>query len=89
MIECVLEFIRCGHGRLAEAGQVGRDQVKVVGQERYQVAEHVARRREAVQQQHRGRVGGSGLPVEHGQTVHVCGFVADFCHQSLTPPVAS
>ena len=87
MIEGVVEFGRIRHVRLAEAGQVGRDQVKLVGQERYQVAEHVARRRVAVQQQQRGRVGRPGLPVEHAQTVHVGRAVGDVSH--VSPPLVT
>ena len=53
---------------LSEAGQVGSDHTVAVGQRADQVAEHVARRREAMQQQDDGRFDGTGLSVED---VHV------------------
>jgi hypothetical protein len=81
MIERVVPSVRSGHLRLAETGQIGRDDVKLIGDHRDQRAEHVAGRREAVHEQQRGRVGRSGLPVEHGQAVHVGGAVGDVSHQ--------
>jgi hypothetical protein len=53
VIERVLEL---GHRRrvaVAEARVVGRDEVKIRSKRRHKIAEHVRRRREAVQQQQR------------------------------------
>ena len=41
---------------IAEAGQVGRDDVEAIGQKRDQIAEHVARARKAMQQQQLRRI---------------------------------
>ena len=51
--------------RLAEAGQIGRDQTVAIGKQRDEVAEHVACRRETVQQQDDRRIARSGFAVEH------------------------
>ncbi len=81
----VVEAVREGRprGRLgeAEARQVGRDDVEAVRQQRDQVAEHVRRAREAVQQQQGGsraiaglaiedlvRADGDGVETNHGKT---------------------
>jgi hypothetical protein len=67
VLERVVEVTSGGHVRLAEAGQVGSNEVKPVGEQRDQLAEHVARGRETVQEHQRGCVPCSGLPVEHRQ----------------------
>ena len=59
VVECVAEFFPRRHVGLAEPGKVRRDHVKSVGEQRDQVAEHVARAREAVQQQQLRRIGRS------------------------------
>ena len=56
VVEGVGELAARRHVGLAEAGQIGRDDVKAIGKKRDEVAEHVARAREAVQQQQRRRV---------------------------------
>jgi hypothetical protein len=50
VIKCVGEAAPRRHVRLAEARQVGRDDVEAIGQKRYEVPEHVARAREAMKQ---------------------------------------
>jgi len=51
VVERIFEFFPWRHVGLAEPGKVRRDDMKSVGEARDQVAEHVARAREAVQQQ--------------------------------------
>src|SRR5262249_59642535 len=46
------------------------------------VAEHMARAREAVEQQQMGRLGRAGLPIEDLQTVHVGGAIGDSSHHT-------
>ena len=90
MLEGVVKVAPRGHVRLAEAGQVRSNDVKPVGEQRDQLAKHVARGREAVQQQERRRVRCSGLPVEHRQAIHFCRAICGFGHESsliaATPP---
>ena len=76
MVEGVGEVAPRRHVRLAEARQVGRDDVEAIGQERDEVAEHVARAREAVQQQQLRRVGGAGLAIEDLEAVHIGGAIS-------------
>ena len=58
MVEGVGETVPRRHVGVAEARQIGGDEVKAVGEQRDQVAEHMAGGREAVEQQNRGRIGG-------------------------------
>jgi hypothetical protein len=81
-LERVAEVRSGGHVRFTEAGQVRGNDVKPVGEQRDQLAEHVARGRETMQE-HQGRcVSRSGLPVEHRQTSYVCRAVSDITHKS-------
>jgi hypothetical protein len=82
VLERVAEVTSCGHVRLAEAGQVRSDDVKPVSEQRDQFAEHVARGRETVQEHQRGCVRCPGLPVEHGQAIHVRRAVCLVSHVS-------
>ena len=50
IVERVTEIVAGRHVGLAEAGKIRRDQVKPVGQQRDQVAEHMACTRKTVQQ---------------------------------------
>ena len=83
VVERIVEFVPSRHVRLPEAGQVGRDDVEAVGQQRDQVPEHVARAGETVQQQQRERVGGSGFPVKELKPVDVDGSKSDGTHNVL------
>ena len=49
-VERVGEVAPRRHIRLAEARQVGRDDVEAIGEQRDEIPEHVARAREAVKQ---------------------------------------
>ena len=73
VVEGVGEVAARRHVRLAEARQIGRDDVEAVGQQRDEIAEHVARRREAVQQQQLRRIGGARLAIENLEAVHIGG----------------
>jgi hypothetical protein len=57
LVERVGKLAARRHVGLAEARQIGRDDVEAIGQQRDQIAEHVARAREAVQQQQLRRAG--------------------------------
>ena len=65
MGEAVGELAMVGCVALAKARIVRRDHMIAIGQQRDQVAEHVRRRREAVEQQHHRAVGGAGFAIEH------------------------
>jgi hypothetical protein len=71
MIEGVGEFVARGHGGLPEAGKVGCDDMKAIGQQRNEVPEHVARTRETMQQQQRRCVLGARFAVEDVEAVNV------------------
>ena len=57
--------------------------MKFVGEERDQVTEHVARAREAVQQQQLRRVGRPRLAIENLETIDVGRAVPDRRHETL------
>src|SRR6266540_1896773 len=80
VIECVLEFAPRRHVRLAEARQVGRDDVETIGQKRDQIPEHVARAWEAMQQQQRRRGGGSGFAIKDFHAVYIGRAIFDGGH---------
>src|SRR6516162_7316148 len=68
------------HVGVAEARQVGGNDVEAIGQERDEVAEHVAGAREAVQQQQLRGARRTGLAIEDLEAVHVGGSVLDGGH---------
>ena len=74
------------HVGVAEARQIGRDDVEAVGQQRDQVAEHVARAREAVQQQQLRRIRRARLAIEDLEAVHVGGAIGDGGHGAFPLP---
>jgi hypothetical protein len=80
VIECVRELAPRRHLRLAETWQVGGDDVEAIGQERDEIAEHVARAGEAVKQQQRRRIGAPGLAIKDLETVHVGRTIFDGSH---------
>jgi len=55
----------------AEAGQIGGDNVVAIGQQWDEIAEHVARAREAMQQQQPRSIGRARLAIEDGPAVDV------------------
>src|SRR5437879_3216902 len=67
MIERVSELAPRRHLRLTKAGQIGRHQMKAIGEMRDEVTEHVARARETVKQQQRRRIRRPCLAVEYLQ----------------------
>src|SRR5262249_49056862 len=70
------------HVRLAEAGQIGRNHMKSVGELRNEIAEHVACGRKAVQQKERRSVGATSLPVEDFSAADGYSPVGDLSHLS-------
>ncbi len=68
------------HVGLAEARQVRRDDVEAIGQQRDEVAEHVAGAREAVQQQQLRGARWARLAIEDVEAVHVGGAIGDGSH---------
>jgi hypothetical protein len=83
MIECVREVAPRRHVRLAEARQVGRNDVEAIGQKRDEIPEHVARAREAMQLQQLRRAGPTSLPVEHLHPVDVGLAIFDRGHERV------
>jgi hypothetical protein len=82
MVEGVAELLARRHVRLAKAGQVGRDNVEVFAQQRNQVAEHVSRAREAMQQKQLGFIGRTCFAIKDLQAVDVGVAIADGGHGS-------
>jgi hypothetical protein len=56
---------------LTEAGQIGRDDVEVIAEQRNQIAEHVTRARKAVQEKQFWRVFATCFAIEHLEAVYV------------------
>jgi hypothetical protein len=83
VVERVTEFFSWRHIGLTEPRKVGRDDMKSVGEERDQVAEHVARAREAVQQQQLRRIGWPRLAIENVEAIDIGRAVPGGRHQIL------
>ena len=66
-----IKFFSRRHVGLTEPRKVRRDDMKSVGKERDQVAEHVARAREAVQQQQHRRISWARLAIENLETIDI------------------
>ena len=77
------------HVGLAEARQIGSDDVEAVGQQRDEIAEHVAGAREPVQQQQLRGAGRAGLAIEDVEAVHVGGSIFDGGHVIFPSSVRS
>src|SRR6185437_7834833 len=71
VIESVAELVPRRHVRLAEARQIRSHDMELVGKQRNEVAEHMARAREAVKQKQLGRTGRSRLAIENLHAVYV------------------
>jgi hypothetical protein len=82
-VERVTEFLPRRHIGLAEAGKVRRDDMKSISNERDQVTEHVARAREAVQQQELRRIGRPCLAIENLEAIDIDRAVSDRSHGIL------
>ena len=76
-VECVRPIRHVG---VAEARQIGRDDMESVGEQRDEVAEHMAGGREAVQQQQLRRAGRARLAVEDTAAVDLGGPIVDGGH---------
>ena len=76
MIEGVFELVHSRHRAVTVAGVIRSDQVKLVGQHRDQIAEHVRTGREAVEQEHDWGILRPRLTVENIQAVDFCGPVS-------------
>src|SRR5262249_60057981 len=76
-VERVAEPLSRRHIGSTESREVRGDNMKPVGEERDQIAEHVARAREAMQQQELRRIGWPGLAIENLEAVDIGGAVAD------------
>ena len=85
VVERIGELIPGRHRRASEAGQVGRDDMQAVGQAGNEVAEHVARAGEAVEQQQRGRLGIPGFAVEDIEPVDGDRAIANGNHLGFSP----
>src|SRR5215831_6890404 len=69
VVECVSEFFSRRHVGSTEPRKVRRDHKKSVGEQRDQITKHVARAREAVQQQQLRCVGWPRFTIEDLETV--------------------
>ena len=69
---------------MAKARKIGRDDMKPIGEQRNQVAEHVAGGREAVQQEQLRRALIARLAIEHFAAVDLGGAVVDGGHRRFS-----
>src|SRR5579871_1307741 len=69
-----------GHIGFSEAGEIGRDDMEAIAQERDEVAEHVTRAREAMEQQKLGSADRARLTIEDIEAVDVSGAIFDDGH---------
>ncbi|KQT44590.1 hypothetical protein ASG43_14820 [Aureimonas sp. Leaf454] len=79
-IEHIVERSARRRLRLAEAGKVGRDEMEAVGEQRNEIAEHMARRGKAVQEQRRRIRAVACFAIEDRNAVDVDGPNANLCH---------
>ena len=75
------------HVGLAEARQVGGDDMEAIGQQRDEIAEHVTGARKAMEQQQLRRVRGAGLAIEDIEAVDIGGAIVDGGHGESPPMV--
>ena len=86
VVERVRECRRVRRFAMPEAGVVGRDQVKVIGQPREGGIEHSRRGWKAVKQQNCRRVLGAGLSVENRDSIDLDGAIKRrVLHRSSVP----
>lgn len=83
IVERVTEAFARRHVGLAEAGKVGRHDMKPVRQQRDEVTKHVACAGEAVQQQEFWRSDTTGLAIEPLEALDIRGAVRDCGHDIL------
>src|SRR5262245_56724358 len=83
VVERVFEFFPRRHVGLTEPGKVRGDHMKSVGEQRDQVAKHVARTREAVQQQQLRGICWSRLAIKDFETVNMGRAISDRRHENL------
>ena len=82
IVEAVGELVARRQRGAAEARKVGRDHVEPVREQRDEVAEHVARGGEAVQQQKRRRIRAAGFAIEDLEAVDSDGAVGRDRHRT-------
>src|SRR5215831_12217201 len=85
VVECVSEFFSRRHVGLTKPRKVRRDHKKSVGEQRNQIAKHVARAREAVQQQQLRCIGWPRFTIEDLETVNIGRAVSQMHHEN--PPL--
>jgi hypothetical protein len=83
VVECVSEFFPRRHVGLTEPGKVRRDHMKSIGEQRDQVTKHVARAREAVQQQQLRRAGWPRFAIKDLETIDIGRAISHWCHETL------
>src|SRR5271166_313576 len=83
IVERIFEVVAGWHGGLTKAGQVRRHEVKAIGEEGDQIAEHVAGAWKAMQQKQCRRVGRTRLAVEYFEAVDLGRAVSDRGHARL------
>ncbi len=77
VVKGVVKFVNRRHGAVAVTGIIRRHEVELVSQLGDQVAEHMRRSGEAVQQQQGWCIGRSGLAIENGLPIDFNGAVFD------------
>jgi hypothetical protein len=85
----VVELIMGRHLRLTKPRQVRRDEVVAIGQQREQIAEHMASAGKAMQQQHRRRFSAPGRAIGNLEAIHVSGEVVGRYHESAPCPLSA
>jgi hypothetical protein len=81
MLSNVSEFFSRRHVGLTEPRKVRRDHTKSVSEQRDQITKHVARAREAVEQQQLRCVGWSSLAIENIETIDIGRAISDRRHE--------
>src|SRR5262249_6068456 len=83
VVEGIAECLTRRHVGLTKSGKVRRNDRKSVGKERDQIPEHVARAREAMQQQELWRMRGPCFAIENLETVDIGRAIPDGLHRIL------
>src|SRR5215813_2274054 len=83
ILECVFESSARKQVRLTKARQVRRYQMKAVGEERDQIAEHVAGARKPVQQQQSWSLWPAGFAIRNLEAANISDAIINLLHRNL------
>src|SRR5260370_16560368 len=88
VVEGVCEVFWVGPVTVGKAGVIGGDEVIAVGEAREERFKHARGRGKSVQQDERGGVFGTGLPVKDGEAIYLYSAINSRVFHGAFPPLA-